>query len=33
MTVGRGWGLKPIMRKNGDLPVTEWGQWLCTNSA
>ena len=25
MTVERGWGLKPIMRKNGDLPVTEWG--------
>ena len=32
MMVRRGCGLKPIMRKNSDLPVTKWGQWLCMNS-
>ena len=32
ITVGRGWSLKPIMRKNGNLLVTEWGKWLCANS-
>ena len=26
ITVGRGQGLQPIMRKNSDVLVTEWGQ-------
>ena len=32
-TVGRAMGSYPIIRKNGDFPVMEWGQWLWANSA
>ena len=32
-TVGRAMGSYPIIRKNGDFPVMEWGRWLWANSA